>query len=185
MKNVSNLDLIKPVYGSGLKRKDSDCLMVSIDSSSTKTGISLFLNGKLWKVLLIDLKEEKDMDKRFKNMAYNILTLLMEYKPYILYIEETVVPRNVSTQRFLTRLQGVMYGWCIMNDCEFNTIRPTEWRKLLGFEQGASVKRDQLKKKAIEYVEHTFSIEMTEDAAESVCIGLAVLQMWNNFSAIP
>ena len=29
---------------------------------------------------------------------------------FIIYMEETVVERNASTQRFLTRLQGVIYA---------------------------------------------------------------------------
>lgn len=54
----------------------------------------------------------------------------------IVYIEETVVLRNAHTQRFLTRLQGVVYAWCMNHGCEFNTIRPTSWRKAINLSTG-------------------------------------------------
>lgn len=156
-----------------------DIVMLSIDSSTKKTGIAIFVNGKYKENILIDLEEIKLMDERFAKMSVELIKTLNVYTPKIIYIEETVVVRNPSTQRFLTRLQGVIYGWAIMNDCEFTTVRPTEWRKALNFKQGKNVKREQLKEEAISYIKEIFNIDVNDDEAESICIGLYALKLFN------
>lgn len=151
------------------------CRMISIDSSTKKTALAVFDNGNYKTVNLIDCSDLNDMADRFASMAEYIYDYLEKTKPYIIYMEETVVERNASTQRFLTRLQGVIYAYCMRNDCEFNTIRPTEWRKLVGMEQGKKG-RDVLKKEAINLVLKEFGITVTDDEAESILIGLAIIK---------
>ena len=109
----------------------------------------------------------------------DILNTLNEIKPNIIYIEETVVLRNAQTQRFLTRLQGVVYAWCIQNNCEFNTIRPSSWRKAINLKQNKNIKREQLKQEAIDYVKEKYNIEVNDDIADAICIGDAVLNLFN------
>jgi Holliday junction resolvasome RuvABC endonuclease subunit len=155
--------------------------MVTIDSSSNKSGIAIFDNGTYKSNLLIDFSNDKSMDSRFCKMSLELIKTLNQYKPDIIYIEETVVLRNAQTQRFLTRLQGVVYGWCIINDCEFNSIRPTEYRKELNFKQGKNVKRDELKQQAIDYVKNKYNLEVNDDVADAICIGCAVV---NKFKKI-
>lgn len=119
------------------------------------------------------------MDLRFENMSKHLWESLELYKPDIVYIEETVVLRNAQTQRFLTRLQGVVYAWCINNNCEFNTIRPTVWRKQLNFLQGRNVKRNELKNQSIDYVMKKYGIIVSDDEADAICIADAVISMYN------
>ena len=145
--------------------------MCSIDSSSKKTGIAIYKNGKYKNYRLLDCSNDKSMDSRFKKMAIAILNTLDELKPDIIYIEETVVLRNAQTQRFLTRLQGVVYAWCIQHNCEFNTIRPTVWRKYLNLQQNKNIKRDQLKQESIQYVKEKYNIDVGDDVADAICIG--------------
>ncbi len=128
--------------------------IISIDSSTKKSAYAVFDDENYTMSELI-VCNEKDMDERFKNMSLNLLNILSNQKPNVVYIEDTVVPRNVQTQRFLTRLQGVVYAYCVMNGCEFHTIRPTVWRKLVGIIQGKK-KRDELKKAAIKLVMDKF-----------------------------
>ena len=149
------------------------CRMISIDSSTTSSAYAIFDNGVYKKSSLIICSG--DMDERFKEMSLSFLKIFNKYKPDIIYIEDTVVPRNVQTQRFLTRLQGVIYSYCILNDCEFNTIRPTEWRKLVGITQGKKKKRNDLKNEAINLIKEKFNMDVNDDEAESVLIGLAVI----------
>ena len=151
------------------------CRMISIDSSTKKTALAVFDNGEYKEVNLIDCSTINNMDERFYEMAKLIFNFLEKNKPYIIYMEETVVERNASTQRFLTRLQGGVYAYCMKNDCEFNTIRPTEWRKLVGIEQGKK-KREVFKKEAIYLVLKEFGRIVTDDEAEAILIGLAILK---------
>lgn len=149
--------------------------MVSIDSSTKKTALAVFDNGTYQTVHLIDCSNLNNMNDRFEAMAKLIYVFLENSKPYIIYMEETVVERNASTQRFLTRLQGVVYAYCMRNDCEFNTIRPTAWRKVVGIEQGKKG-REVLKKEAIDLVLKEFGISVTDDEAEAILIGFAILK---------
>jgi Holliday junction resolvasome RuvABC endonuclease subunit len=151
------------------------CKLIAIDSSTNKSGVAIFEDGIYIKNHLLDFSNDKSMETRFCSMAKSLINTLSHYKPDIVYVEETVVVRNAQVQRFLTRLQGVIYGWCIMNDCEFNTIRPTEFRKQLDFKQGKNVKRDELKQQAMDYVKLNYNLEVNDDVADAICVGCAVI----------
>lgn len=118
------------------------------------------------------------MEQRFSGMSNKVWSALQLTKPDIVYVEETVVVRNAQTQRFLTRLQGVIYAWCMLNGCDFNTIRPTQWRAALGMSQGKNVKRQQLKDQSIQYVFKKYGLCVTDDEADAICIGDAVIELY-------
>ena len=152
--------------------------MVSIDASTNKTAVALFKKGEYISVKLFDFSHIKDMNERIEKMATAVYYYLKELRPWVLYIEETSVVRNASTQRALTRLQGVIYTYCLLHDCEFNTILPTHWRKLIGMHQGKEVKREDLKKQAIEKVREIHNMDVSDDEAEAILIGEAALSKY-------
>ncbi len=84
----------------------------------------------------------------------------------------------------LTRLQGVVYAWCMNNNCEFNTLRPTQWRKRLNFNQGKRVKRDKLKEQSVKYLFDNYKLNVSDDKADAICIADAVLKMFGESSCI-
>lgn len=153
-----------------------DIKLVSIDGSTQKTGIAYFFNGEYVEHVLLDFSKDKNMENRFESMSKAIWQKLDEYRPNIIYIEETYMANNPQTSKILTRLQGVVYAWCINNACEFNTIRPTSWRKQLNFQQGKNVKREQLKKQSLQYVLDNYGLEVTDDEADAICIADAVIK---------
>lgn len=161
-----------------LKEVNKIIKLLTIDSSTNKSGLGYYEHGKYIGYDLLDFSKDKKMESRFESMSIRLLDKLDEFNPDIVYIEETVVLRNAQTQRFLTRLQGVVYGWCVKHYCEFNTIRPTEWRKQLSFNQGKNVKREQLKQQSMDYVKEKYNIEVNDDVADALCIGSAVLKMF-------
>lgn len=152
--------------------------LVTIDGSTMKTGIACFCDGKYEKHYLLDYSKNKDMENRFESMSKGIWDILNTYRPNIIYIEETYMSNNAQTMKILTRLQGVVYAWCMNNHCEFNTIRPTQWRKLLNFNQGKSVKRTQLKEQSIKYVLDNYCLNVSDDESDAICIADAVLKMF-------
>lgn len=154
--------------------------LLSIDSSTTQTGIAIFDNGVFKGYELLDCSNDKNMDSRFKLMAQTLLEILNQYSPNAIYVEETVVVRNAKTQRFLTRLQGVLYGWCVMRECDFNTIRPSEWRKPLKFNQGKNIKREMLKQQSIDYVKEHYGLNVDDNIADAICIGEAIFKIFDN-----
>lgn len=152
--------------------------VLAIDSSTNKSGIAYFCNGKYKAHHLLDCSKDKNMDSRFEAMSQKLWGILEIYRPNIIYIEETAVLRNAQTQRFLTRLQGVVYAWCINHGCEFNTIRPASWRSAIGMKQGRAVKREQLKEQSVKYVSDNYGLNVGDDEADAICIGDAVMKMY-------
>lgn len=144
-----------------------------------KTGIAYFCNGKYKIHHLLDYSKDKNMESRFGSMSKGIWKILDEYKPNIIYIEETYMANNPQTMKILTRLQGVVYSWCMNNDCEFNTIKPTSWRKQLNFAQGKNVKREKLKEQSVDYVLNNYGIEVSDDESDAICIADAVMKMFS------
>lgn len=154
--------------------------LLTIDSSTNKSGFGYYENGEFKDYGLLDFSCDKNINSRYKSMSLALWNILEKYKPDIVYIEEMVVVKNAHTQRFLTRLQGAVCMWCSLNDCEFNTIRPTEWRKQLNFAQGKNVKRDQLKQQSIQYVNNKYGLDVNDDIADALCIGSAVLKIFEH-----
>ena len=152
--------------------------LVTIDGSTQKSGIAYFCNGKYIEHVLLDFSKNKNMENRFESMSKEIWKTLDVYRPNIIYIEETYMANNPQTSKILTRLQGVVYAWCMNNGCEFNTIRPTSWRRELKFQQGKNVKREQLKKQSLQYVLDNYGLEVTDDESDAICIADAVVKMF-------
>ena len=154
--------------------------LVTIDGSTQKSGIAYFCNGKYVEHVLLDFSKEKNMENRFGSMSKEIWKILDKYRPNIVYIEETYMANNPQTSKILTRLQGVVYAWCLNHGCEFNTIRPTQWRKLLNFQQGKNVKREQLKMQSPQYILENYGLEVTDDEADAICIADAAIKMFGD-----
>lgn len=154
--------------------------LVTIDGSTQKSGIALFVDGTYRLHTLLDYSKDKNIDSRFKSMSKGLWDFLDTYNPDILYMEETYMAKNPQTTKFLTRLQGVVYAWCIIHDCEFNTILPSQWRKQLGLSQHKGVKRKELKELAVKYILENYVLEVTDDEADAICIADAVIKMYAN-----
>ena len=152
---------------------------MTIDGSTTKTGVAYFCNGKYKKHYLLDYSKNKDIDQRFETMVIELWKLLNKHKPDIIYMEDIYMANNAKTVRILTRLQGAVYAWCLQNGCEFNTIAPTSWRKLLGFKQGQET-RKLMKQQSVQYIYDTYKIEVSDDEADAICIADAVLKKFAN-----
>lgn len=161
------------------------CRMISIDSSSSKTGWAYFLDGKYNKSGVIDLdtkecrKKYKDnSDKRIEDMCLAVWELLQAYKPDIIVIEKLNVSRNMNAVRVLSKVIGTVYTYYVLaDDCYYFEIQPTQWRSQLGMQSGRK-KRDELKKMAIEYVKNTLGIDVTDDEADSICAGIGYIKIF-------
>ena len=149
----------------------TECILIGIDSSTKRTGYSIFRNAVLVNYGVINLEKIKDTDLKFNSMCLDILNLLNTYKPKILVAELTSMERNAVTQRKLTMILGVIYGWCLQNDCECIFYRAKEWRSLIS--QHYSSKREEVKKWAMDYVKEHYQIVVSDDVAEAILIGQA------------
>lgn len=152
----------------------------SIDSSTKKTGLSLFKDGELFECKQIDLSDSKSTtDVRMNLMGGNILRVLNEWMPELIYIEEPKGEgRNVELVHKLSEIIGIVRAWAIINGAPFEEVKPSVWRKYVGISQGRK-KREELKRDSINLVKDVYDIDVNDDVADSVCIGIAMLRRYS------
>lgn len=151
----------------------------SIDSSTRKTGMALFVDGELETYQLIYLSTNNALlDERINVMGKNILLLLSRWKPEIVYIEEPQGHgKNLKLVNMLCQIIGIVRGWCIDNKAYFEVVSPPVWRKYLGMSQGGK-KRDELKTESIRIVKETYNVDVNDDTADAINIGNAMINRY-------
>lgn len=162
-----------------------ETVLCSIDSSSTKTGWAIFVNGKFKESGVIDLdnkeckkKYKNNSDIRIKDMCLEIIDLLNKYNPNIIVIEKLNVMRNANAVRTLSKIIGIVYGYSIVNDCYYYEIQPSQWRSKIGI-QSSGRKRDEYKKLSKDYVKNKFGKDVSDDESDSICAGLGYIKMFS------
>ena len=144
--------------------------LLAFDQSGKKTGWCCIEDGKYVKSGIIDKHTITDTYTRIGEMGIAICQQIKELNPDIVVIEDIQSQGSIATVVQLARLQGFILGWCYVKHIRIEIIRPTEWRKVLGFAQGPKVKRQELKEQSLNYVKDKYKMELAEDEAESVCI---------------
>lgn len=124
---------------------------------------------------MIDCHKIKDTSVRFVEMAKQIQELINLTRPEILVMEGVVLQHSPASMLLLGQLQGVIMGHCYNHQIPFHIMKPSEWRKLLRFQQGSGMKREQLKQQAKDHVMKKFQIQPSEDECDAICIALAFL----------
>lgn len=159
--------------------------LISLDTSSTKTGYAIFNNGQYKESGLINLdtseckkKYKNNSDKRIKDMCLKVIELLENTKPDILVIEKLNVGRNMVAVRALSKIIGVVYCYSILNDCFYYEIQPSQWRSKLGM-QSSKRKREEYKELSIKYVKENLNKDVTDDESDSICAGIAYIKMFS------
>ena len=148
--------------------------LIGLDTSSSKSGYSIFVNGEYTNSGVIDWHTEKNSDIRLYKMCISLLYVLNQEQPNIVVAEMTAVTRNASAQRMLTMILGVIYGWCIVHNVEFVMLRPTEWRALISKEKKGR-KREELKAWSVKTVKEKYGLEVSDDEADSILIGQSLI----------
>ena len=157
--------------------------MISMDTSTTKTGWAYFENSVYISsgVINLDTKESKkkyknNTDLRIKDMCLNIFSLLNKYSPDIIVVEKLNVCRNMAVVRKLSKIIDIVYVYSIINNCTYYEIQPTQWRSKLGLQEGKK-KREDFKQASINYIKETHGIDVGDDEADSICAGLGYTEM--------
>ena len=153
--------------------------VMSFDQSTRVSGYAVFDDGKYIRSGVIDMSKSKlETDKRSFEMAKRLWKLLQEYKPQVLIIEDTQQQNNVKTVITLARLQGMIIGYAEAHGIKVHILLPTQWRKALGYSQGAKVKRQELKQQSIDFVKTNSGLSLSEDECEAICEGIAAHKIY-------
>lgn len=172
--------------------------VIGIDISTTKTGLSVFQikdhkliykkhflfeaeKANYTKKSKMSKKEYKDkkhqeIRKRSLYMSQCILDKLEIYCPEYIIVEDTYAQNDIHTLKWLSRLQGVILAFSLQSNCKLIFKTPSEWRKEVGIKtrEGRKVlKRPILKEQAIQLVKKYYHLDVTDDEADAILIGLS------------
>lgn len=158
---------------------DYNCKLVSLDTATKQTGYSVFLDATYNKSGIIKIDQSKSGDIALTEMAKAIFSFLDKQNPDIVVVETPMVERNAKTQRSLTILYGMVYGWCIYHEKFFFSFPPSEWRSLIKVEQPKQKKREVWKQWSLDTVKTLFDINTKQDdRADAILIGQAYIELF-------
>lgn len=160
--------------------------VMGIDASTRMTGIALY-DGTLLGHWLLNFCSEKEYGTRFGMMMDEIVARIGAGRPDVVYAEDTWEKKgkqdgfnNVATLKKLSYLLGAIRYECHERNIPFNLIYPSEWRRTVGFAVG-KLKREELKRLAVDYVAENYGAEVNDDVADAICIAEAGFIINNNF----
>ena len=152
--------------------------VLSFDQSTKVSAYSLWIDGKYVEVGVIDLHKIKDTSERVRAMGVELCKTIDKYHPDVVVLEEVAQQSNPLTLKLLARIQGVIIGFCAAHNIDTYIIEPSKWRSKLDFNQGAGVKRQELKAQAMQYIQDNFGMDLPEDESEAVCIAAAAHKIY-------
>ena len=149
--------------------------LLSLDTSTSSTGWAVYVNGEYQESGYI----KPDGDNKLISMVCKLFSLIGMKNPDVIAAEEMVVTRNAKTARNLTMVLGALLGKCLDNHIDWQTLRPTEWRKLI--DPGKKPrKREELKEWSKQKVKDLFDIDnVSDDVSDAILIGMAYINMFN------
>lgn len=151
--------------------------VMGIDASTTCSGVAVIEDGKLIYHDVIDMKRNKDAEQRVMKMMSELGTMIMDYSPNALYIEDSWNKQNIETTKMLSNVLGAVMYVCQDIKCDFTKLLPSAWRSLTGIKltskNGTKLKRDELKQEAVDRVKKVYKIDCGDDEAEAICIAEA------------
>ena len=151
----------------------SSTTLLSLDTSTTSTGWAIFKDGEYQESGVIDdFKKVKNGYERLKLMTKELLDSIGQLKPDIIVIEKDVVFGNMKVIDMLMKIIGAVYGFCLFNGITYYEFAPSEWRKYVKL-QAFGRKRDEFKKASIKYIKDNLNMDVNDDEADAICIGLA------------
>ena len=160
--------------------------ILAIDASTKSSGWSYFENGELQSHGCIT-SSSTDLIKRIYKMKDELLKIINLYSIDKIILEE-VRPEggfgvgNQKTHKALMWLQAAI-AFLVYDNCpqiEIEYIYPSSWRAKLGIKNGRGIKRTTLKEADIAFVKEKYNIEVNDDEADAICIGLAQYQTESN-----
>lgn len=155
--------------------------MISLDTSTTSTGIAEFANGNFVGYDCIQCESDsKDYDV-CAPMISKLQKMINNKKPDIVVVEMTSVSRNMQTVRNLTLILGALYGKCMEEGAYFEMLRPSEWRALIQPHtdlKPASRKRKDLKKWSQAVVKQLFDLDVNDDISDAILLGMAYVNKY-------
>lgn len=104
-----------------------------------------------------------------REMYDKISELINTYEPDFIVFEDVQFQNNYGTFKQLSQLQGILMALLFERDIGFMTVEPTKWKS---FCEIKGRKRVEQKANCIQMVKTKYKIEVSEDEADSIGIGV-------------
>lgn len=150
-------------------------VLLALDQSSHITGFSVFKDGELINSGKFTL-ENKDIGNRLVRVRKNIEDLLFQFDVTEVVYEDiqlqTNVENNIQTFKILAEVVGVVEEVLTEHKIPHRSYLASQWKSTLGI-RGHN--RYEQKKNAQKYVIEHYGKKVTQDEADSTCLGLHYL----------
>ena len=174
--------------------ENKEVTLLSLDTSSTKTGWAVFKNGIYKESGVLDWSHIKDnTEDRLQIMYIDIIQHIQKYEPDILVIEKDIVGsgkrQNMSTINTLVKLIGGIWAYCVQLNMStpmnlptgefiifYVEYTPSEWRSLVGIN---ARKRDDCKTASIKLIKDMYGKDVDDNEADAINIGQAYINEWS------
>lgn len=143
-----------------MKKND---VILGLDASSASTGFSIFDNKGLAAYGIIK-PEGNDWRERLVHQAPQLKEIIEKYHPTQIIMED--VPLNgkggLKILVVLGAVQGMILGLASSYRIPIKFVTPNEWRSKVGLFTGNrdDTKRDEMKKKSVEFVNQEFGLKL-------------------------
>lgn len=175
-------------------KENKEVTLLSLDTSSTKTGWAVFKNGKYKESGVLDWSRIKETEDRLQIMYIDIIQHIQKYEPDILVVEKDIVGsgkrQNMSTINTLVKLIGGIWAYCVQLNMDtpmnlptgefiifYKEYTPSEWRSLVGI---TTRKRDDCKAASIKRIKEVYNLDIDDNEADAINIGDAYINEWSN-----
>lgn len=153
-------------------------ITLSIDASTKSTGIAIFEETKLIHFQCIQ-ESNSDTFSRIEKMVNKISAIYQKYKPTHIIMEDILpsdVGNNQKIYKALIYLQAAIVLMFHKNKATVDFYVASHWRSICGIKTGRGVKRDTLKQASIKLVKTTYNIDVNDDIADAICMGIAYIK---------
>ena len=172
--------------------------IIGIDQSSTSSGVSFFVNGKLKNYTLIKPKSSKRADEIYAEELDHTINIIMpeemysttllritvivdqieklieQFKPDVVYFEEIFVAsriQNISGFRSLARLQGFLAHCCWKHKRPYVIVEENKWINSFGT-YSSEIKRPERKADIMNKINEKYGLDIkTDDISDAIAIG--------------
>lgn len=146
--------------------------LLALDQSSKITGWSIFEDSKLVDYGKFEFKDD-DIAQRLLKIVTRVKELIAENGITEVVIEDIQmqnnIANNVQTFKILAQVQGAILILLAQLNISYSIVLASSWKSTLGIK---GKNRAEQKKSAQQYIKNKYELDVAQDIADSICIGL-------------
>lgn len=149
--------------------------ILAIDQSSRCNGYAIFENNELIETGTFTLTSD-DVGERLVQLREEVTKFIKDNQIDIVLFEDIQLQSGmagVTTYKVLAEVFGVIQELVTELGVEYHIVHSQTWKSALNIKGKA---RAEQKKNAQTYVNNTYNIKVSQDAADAICIGASYIK---------